>query len=497
MVSHRRFISTCGAGLAALLVSTSLAEALTVDETWASWQEAAAAGDHPLAVTSTAKDGNFLHLDGLTTSLTLGQREMGISIPRLSLEGLPDGTVAVRLPEKPKISILVGDRKAVLDVDPVKFSVVISGPPGALTHEVQAERLVLALDARDGNGEGDIPLSASLDLGSLSGSFVQRDSKDGKMDVSVGSLDLAIATGDPAGSRVEAMMHLDGLSAEALLHDFADVDFSNLAPRVEAGAKISIKGVIAKTGYEMKYITPEASVSENTLRGVSGASVVDLSLSSEGLRASLSTEGLQAAAKGFDLPDRSGTLAAASFSFVGPILPAEKATAATASVSLQGLLPDAVVWDLFDPSANLDRRPMSLDVDLAALVNPLRNLLDLSSWAGEALPIDIETAELRRLSAQSLGMKFGGTGSARFDNADRDTYPGFPRPEGAISMSFSGAEAALASFAMAGLLSEQKVSAAKFFLAMFATPNGGVDSFATKIEATADGALLANGQRIR
>lgn len=498
MSSFRMFLPICITSLASLLGTTAASFALTGEEVWEKWQAAALAGDHPLTAESVSRTAGKLDLRGLKTSLTLGSREILIGIDQVILQETPEGSVSVLLSEKPQIGLSVGDRSIALDLTHQGFAAKVSGLPDALTHEMTAERLALGFDARKGNGAGDIPFDILLDLGSVAASYVQVTSQDGEAKIGANSIDATLRAGDTLpGRSVEAILHFEGASATASLHDFADVDASNIAARIAAGSAISAKANVAKSGYEMKIVRAPGAEGMDALRGVAGASAMELSLDAAGLRSSVTTEGVQAATSGFGLPPVAGSLGTLSAAIDWPALQAQEGSSAAMRVGIDALALDAATWTLIDPKNALDHAPLSFAMDVAGLVKPLGNLLDFTLWQGEKLPLQVVGADLRAFEAKAIGVNASASGSVKFDASDLETYEGYPKPEGQIDLTLSGIEPALGDLAEAGILDAQKISAARFFLALFMTPAETVNVFTTKIEATADGAVLANGQRIR
>lgn len=498
MPMFRRFIPTLSVSLAALLALSEGASALTAEDVWKAWQDAAVAGDHPLTASAVDVIPDGIRIRGLRTSLTMGSRELGIELDQVTLERKPDDTVSVSLSEKPSILISSGDRQARLSVESQDLKAKVSGVPGSLSHELLAERAQIHLDASEVNGEGDLPIELLLDLGGLSAQLSQLGALDAEASVAVASLDATFSAGNTATGRdIAAKLHMESIASTASLHDFVDVDLSNLGPRIQEGAEASAKAEIAKTGYEVELRSGSDSDQTETLTGVLGVSSFEIGLAPAGLRTRIAATGVEASSKGFGIPPASGTLGGLALALDLPLFPGEEAAPAALTVSLDKIAPSAAMWGLFDSSSSLDHSPFVLNVDVVGLVKPLRNLLQLPPPEGEGFPLEVSSVDLKRVMLQALGGTAEAKGTLQFDEKSKESMFGLPLPEGAVDMTVSGLDSVLASLSAANLIGEGEVDAAKFFMALFLKPTEVEGTFTTRIEASEDGEVLANGQRIR
>jgi len=498
MLILRRFIPTLSVSLAALVGLAGAASALTAEEVWKAWQDAAIAGDHPLDVTSIEVIPDGIRLTGLHTSLTVGTREVGVELDLITLQRAPDDTVVVTLSEKPLLLISSGDRQARISMESQDLTAKVSGSPGRLNHEIMADRAQIKLDARRGNGAGDIPVEISLDLGRFSARSSQRDAQDAEISVAMDSLDAILAAENPvSGSEIAGKLHLESISSSASLHDFVDVDLSNLGPRVENGAAISSIITIGKTGYEIELSSGTVPEAAENLTGVFGETSFDMGLSPEGLRAKIAANGLEVSSRGFGFPPASGTLAGLDISLDMPLFPREEAVPAVLDVSLNKLAPSATMWGIFDSGAALDHSPLGMNILVSGLVKPLRSLLQLPSEEESGFPLEVSNVDLNRITVQALGATAEGTGALDFDYPSEESMFGLPLPEGVVDIKISGLVPVLEALSEAKLIQERELDAARFFMALFLEPAGDDGAFKTRIEANKEGEVLANGQRIR
>jgi len=113
-----------------------------------------------------------------------------------------------------------------------------------------------------------------------------------------------------------------------------------------------------------------------------------------------------------------------------------------------------------------------------------------------APPGQLETLNLNDLLVSFGGAEISGTGALAFDNTDTVTYGGMPKPIGTIDLAINGANGLMDKLVQAGLIPEDQVMMGRMMLGMFAVPVGD-DMLTSAIEFTADGGILANGQRVQ
>jgi hypothetical protein len=101
------------------------------------------------------------------------------------------------------------------------------------------------------------------------------------------------------------------------------------------------------------------------------------------------------------------------------------------------------------------------------------------------------------LTLALAGARLTGGGDFTFDNDDLSTFPGMPKPTGALELELTGGNALLDTLVAMGLLPQEQAMGARMMLGMFARPGSSPDSLTSRIEVTEEGQVLANGQRLR
>ena len=89
------------------------------------------------------------------------------------------------------------------------------------------------------------------------------------------------------------------------------------------------------------------------------------------------------------------------------------------------------------------------------------------------------------------------SGDFTLDNSDMSTFPGMPKPVGAVNVALEGGNGLMDKLVAMGLLPEEQAMGARMMMGLFAVPGDAPDTLKSKVEFTEDGQVLANGQRIK
>lgn len=154
---------------------------------------------------------------------------------------------------------------------------------------------------------------------------------------------------------------------------------------------------------------------------------------------------------------------------------------------------------MFDPQGLLPHDPASLVLDMTGTATLLFDAVDpaqAEAMAAAEMPAQVNSADLNNLRIAFGGAEITGSGAFTFDNSDLTTFPGVPRPAGAVDLQLNGVNGLIDGLVALGLLPEDQVMGARMMLGAFTTPVGD-DQLTSRIEVTEDGQLLANGQRLQ
>jgi len=169
-------------------------------------------------------------------------------------------------------------------------------------------------------------------------------------------------------------------------------------------------------------------------------------------------------------------------------------------LTLGGFTTSESLWGMIDPNGDLPRDPATIAIALSGEATPFVNILDPQAMenletSGEP-PAELNALTLESLEVAAVGARLTGEGDFTFDNSDMETFDGFPKPEGSVDLSLTGANALIDKLIGMGLLAEEDAMGARMMMSMFTVPAGD-DALESTIEVNDQGHVLANGQRIR
>ncbi|WP_165929217.1 DUF2125 domain-containing protein [Shimia isoporae] len=158
-------------------------------------------------------------------------------------------------------------------------------------------------------------------------------------------------------------------------------------------------------------------------------------------------------------------------------------------------------WSAFDHSGTLPREPGNLKLDISSTTKS--NIEWLDFWeldsALDATPgayVQPYDLKIDTLLLEALGTIASATGAITFDHSDYETMEGMPLPEGDITVDIQGVQALLDALVETELLPTDQAAGVRLLLGGF-SKSIGEDHLTSTIEMTAEGHILANGQRLK
>ena len=143
------------------------------------------------------------------------------------------------------------------------------------------------------------------------------------------------------------------------------------------------------------------------------------------------------------------------------------------------------LWGLFDPGALIERTPVEFGL---ALGGDARVLTDFRQQTPGQPPIDLETLEIDKLSLDALGVSARASGTL-------DIAGDAGRPDGAVTLSLTGALGLLDQLGTAGVFPPQIAEAYKALILQYAREVG-EDQLEAEI-VSRNGAVSINGQPLQ
>jgi hypothetical protein len=505
-----------GAAFAAL---ASPAFALTADEVWQSQIGYLASLGFTVEATST-RDGSTTMMSDvrMVWPIPMGFGSVTITTPDVSMLENGDGTVAITYPDKFRMQIIAdlnidGERGTATVEIGVRLedqSLTASGTPAAVAYasrtglmDVVLDRLLLVE-----NGTETIeppPFNVIFNIRDLvTDTTIESDGQQYVIttDNTTGASIFEISFDDGWGAISTTVGSVDSsISSSQMIVPVAPVDWLNLSSALRNG--LSVGATTEATGSRQQTVTQiDGEVYSDQTQSVA-SSLQTLVINGEGFAVVGSADNVV-----FGMMDQfmmpfpiEITMETAYGGFGFPLLASADPQAVFFDMALINLtVPDAL-WSMADPGNVLPRDPASFDLGLDATVINRVDVLDIMAWEGVVnqidqgdIPVDLVSLTIEYLSASAIGAMLTGEGAFTFDNSDRTTFPGFPRPDGQASAQMTGLYGVLDKLSQIGILPMEVGMGARAAIGMFAQATG-EDQLSTTLSIS-NGTLTVNGMPI-
>ena len=483
-------------------LSASPALALTPEEVWAMWQrQTTAQGGATLTAQSQNRAGDTLVLSGVASEIAPEGAEVRVraEIGTILMREV-DGTVEITLADSYPVTITSDEPGSVtLRVSHPGMLLTAEGEAGAIGYTFSAPELAVTLD----RFEAPEPFEAtfSMTFAGIEGSYATSGTEAIEIgtDFAAESMTIAVAARDPAAP---GRFNLDWTSADSAITG-GGVLVPGAAPADDLPALLRA-GMIVDTDYAFGATTIAVDAADETGAPVRFGATFDstsfgVGLAADAISYSTLTEALSVLVSGGDMPFPELAVTAGEFGmgFLFPLAAAEAPSDASVVFRLVDLVLPDNVWAMGDPMGQLPRGPVTAILDASGLVRVLTDLLAPEAMEAAAPPVELHALEISEFQVAAVGADLTGTGSFTFDNTDLQSFGGLPRPEGALDLRLVGGNALLDTLGAMGLIPDDQMMGARMMLGLFARPGDGPDTLVSRIEVMPDGAVLANGQRIR
>ncbi len=486
---------------ATLMGSTAAFADISASETWADLRANFTSGGYEITGDETMS-GDTLTISNLT--MTVAQRKnapaASVDIGTLSFTEMGDGTVSVNYPASFPFTISKdGDFKIVLTFSQQGQHIVASGMANDVTYTYSAESVGLDLSELVANGTPMQDASGHISISDISGSSHTKtdDIRDMTSSTTTGKVAYQFNMTNPR--RPEDVMSLSG-STESLSMNMTGAlplmpDYTDMAKMMVDGFKVSVDMAWGKGGVDF-------SVSEHgkvtALTSASDGGNLSMDMNADSIAYGLGAKGAKASIQTPDLPfpvDYQFGELQANISM--PIRKSETPSDFSALLKLVDFNTSDMIWSLGDPSGALPHDAATVIVDLTGKVQLLADLMNPEAMSQTDQPGLLHALTLKALQLKIAGANLTGAGDFTFDNADMATFPGFPRPDGALDLKLVGGNGLLDRLIQMGLVQEDQAMGARMMMGLFAQPGEGEDTLTSKIEVKDGGQVYANGQRLK
>ncbi len=490
----------------ALIPGAALAD-LTPQDVWDNMSAAYAAGGMTLEGNPENTGSTLAITDAVirvTYPIVGGSATM--TLPAMTLTDLGDGTVSIETPatyvmemaaEIPGEDGLVTANIAIAQTGATS---VASGDPGDVTYTSSAETMDLLINDLTVPGE---EVSFEMEIDSEGYVSTTRVTEGDNLTV------VSDITNNDAKTRfiVDAgFMKQESTNSSGVLQTRStivlppDMNILDLTPALMAG--LSFTGTSESgpsNGTTLTYIDGELSGEQSQNAGDAAAS---FSIDANGIGGGILAEWFE-----FTVMDQtvmpfpiSGSGGNVTADFQIPLVASDTPQDFKYAFGIKELAIDEGLWGMFDPGNALDRSPADLTLDLSGSLNWGLNVLNIQELmaleTADTSPITINSLSINDLGLAALGATAKAVGAFTFDNADMETIPGMPRPEGTATVSATGINAAIDQLIAAGLIPEEEAMMPRMMMGMFARVVGD-DALETVVEVNPEGHVIVNGQRMR
>ena len=487
--------------LAAMLSGSAAIADVTAAQVWQDWKEQASIyGQDGLTIGSETESGGTLTVNDIAISISDDDTNVLATMGALVFEELGDGTVKVSMSDNYPIVVNGPEDTTIkMSISHSGMSLIASGTPDALNYDVTADRYAFQIDEISERGnvmQGDIRFVGNA----LAGSYATRkgDTNDITYDMTMASVDVLVDVTDPETSGTFLMSgKIDQLAANADLSLPREGDFENPEDMFAAGFAMNGGYSFGGSNYLFDF-KDGGDTGSGTIS--TGAGNIAVGFNQSNVDYNVSVGDFDVAFETPDLPFPVNiALSEYGVRFQMPLAKTEDPADFAFGITLADLEVSDEIWMMGDPTGALSHDPATIKLDLTGKAKMFFDLLDpeqAEAIAMAEVPGELHSLQLNDLKLAIAGALVTGTGAFTFDNSDLQTVPGFPRPEGDVTINIDGANQLIDSLVSMGLLPEDQAMMGRMMMGMFARTTGD-DQLSSTIEFNEQGHILANGQRIK
>ena len=489
----------------ALLVSQAAWADLTTAQVWGDWKQYMQGMGYTVNAGEAASGGD-LTVSDIQMTMTLPDNGGDVAMSMGTINFVQNGaSVDVVFPDVMPITINAMDGA---DAFSMRFEYIqsgqrmnASGTANNPTYAYAADSIKLTLVELNADGQSYGPENAKLDM---TGTNVTSTTT-----MTVGDLRTYAQTGsfetlvydiniDNPEEPVKLQMagNIDGISFEGGGAIPLVLDTADMAAMMKAGFAISGQFNFTSGASQVQVQDPDSG--NFAMNTSSQGGTVGVVMNDKELTYNVAQNDVKANVQAAQLPFPIELgMARSGFNLSMPIAASQEAQNFAFGITLGDFVMSDLIWSVFDPTAQLPRDPATIELDLTGQAKMLVDIMDPEAMASAAAPGELQALTLGKVLLSAAGARLEGNGDFTFDNADTTTFPGMPKPVGAINLALAGGNGLMDKLVAMGLLPEEQAMGARMMMGLFAVPGDAPDTLSSKVEFTPEGQVLANGQRIK
>lgn len=484
--------------VAAVLAGQSAFADISPEEVWTKWKDFAAATGQTVTTTTEARDGDTLMIEGATFASAKDGAEATMTIPKIALKDLGDGTVEMTMPETATMNIKDAEADVVIELSSPGMTSVASGTAAETSYAVSFPEVKVALVSVDGKTAADSGNDVSATITNGSGTYAATGTSV-TSDIKAETMAIVAKVTDPEGSggTVNFTATMAALTGSGSTTIPEGVDLADMAAAIKAGFVTDNTFSFGQTDFSFDFTDPSES---GTGKGTMAGGGLTVAMDADSLAYGTSAKGLDISisGSGIPVPEVKIGLAESAFNLVMPITKSETPGDFSLLTKFVDLSISEDIWGMADPTGNFPHDPLTFVLDTKGTATLMADIMDAAAMeaAGDAPPGELNSLDLTELRLKALGAEVTGNGALTFDNTDMVTFQGMPKPTGTITLNASGINALLDKVAAMGMIPEDQLMGARMMMGMFAKPGEGEDTLTSVLEFK-DGGFFANGMQLQ
>lgn len=493
-----------GAALVVALLGTTAVQAdVTASQVWQDWQDMFSAyGEDTLSVGSEDMTDGTLTVSDVTFRASEDESSVTAELGDIVFAEQGDGSVAVTLSESVPITAVSEEDGSTVNMTLGQegVEIVVSGTPEEMIYDLAADRYVLTVDSIEGPDAPEIN-AMSFTLADISGRYVVSEAELRQIDyqLDAGQVNMIVDVADTAqdGGSFKLLGTINDLSSEADLAMPPEMDSESPDAAFRNGLAIDVSYELGSSDYAFTF-ADASGAGEGTASAQGGRMHIEMDANGVSYSGGAQQPALSVTAPDLPIPVEL-SMSEYSYGLEMPLAATEAVQDFGFELLLSELTLNDAVWSMFDPGGMLPRDPATVAVDLSGTGRLLFDVMDeeqAEAMMMADLPGELQTLTLDELRVSAVGAEVTGEGGFEFDNQDLETFDGFPRPEGSVTVRVDGANRLIDTLIEMGLIAEEDAMGARMMMGMFGRTVGD-DQIESTLEVTDEGHVIANGQRIQ
>lgn len=484
------------------LMGSTATFALTADQVWQSWKDAATLAGLEVKAATENNDGGVLTLNGVTVAPA---GVPGISISDMVLTEVADGSVEI-VPGADINLDLSGETKGTSKVVHEGLTIVARDADGGVAYDFTADKLDVVYDTTypgmsfDGTAAPEVKSAGTVGFANMTGSYSDTPGTNRIFGLSIVADTLAYSTSldDPS---------LELKQATTSATQGIELGFTFALPTTISLASIMEPkdfGTALQEGLSVSF-TSKQGTSAGTMNQESPYFAMNMAINAGAGEAAGSFDKnafkINSTGESIDIEGSSAMLPSPVKVTSGPIELAINSPIMSADTSadfgflmkLSQLSINEEAWAMFDPTGAFPRDAADLAIDVSGKTKmDVIAMMQADETGGMPVMPAPDNLDITELTLKVAGAALAGTGAFTFDNS-----MGMPMPLGEANVSVTGANALIDGLIATGLMAEEDAMGARMMMGAFMSPGAGPDELTSKIEAKAGFEIYVNGQRVQ